>query len=140
MSADGSCQNAVNEHNVNRVVNGLPALSLETGGYCTARKQLPQGLVQTLVQETDRRLDANVPESWLWKNRLVKLVDGATVSLADTEDNRAHYPQHGDQAEGAGFPLARLVGVISLVSGALLGATLGPCQGKGTGEHGLFRE
>ena len=25
MSADGSCQNAVNEHNVNRVGNGLPA-------------------------------------------------------------------------------------------------------------------
>ena len=48
-----------------------------------------------------------------------------------TEDNRAHYPQHGHQAEGAGFPLA---------SGALLGAALDPCQGKGTGEHGLFRE
>ena len=51
-----------------------------------------------------------------------------------------HYPQHGNQAEGAGFPLARLVGVISLASGALLGAALGPCQGKGTGEHGLFRQ
>ena len=44
--------------------------------------------------------------------------------LADTEDNRAHYPQHGNQAEGVGFPLARLVGVISLASGALLGAAL----------------
>ena len=39
-----------------------------------------------------------------------------------------------------GFPLARLVGVISLASGALLGAALGPYQGKGTGEHALFRE
>ena len=38
-----------------------------------------------------------------------------------------------------GFPLTRLVGVISLASGALL-AALGPCQGKGTGEHALFRE
>ena len=119
MSADGSCQNAVNEHNVNRVVNGLPALSLETGRYCTARKRLPQGLVRTLVQETGRRLDVNVPSSGLWKNRRVKWVDGATVSLADTEDNRAHYPQHGNQAEGAGFPLARSVGVISLVSGRI---------------------
>ena len=51
----------------------------------------------------------------MWKNRHVKLVDGTTVSLADTEDNRAHYPQHGNQAEGVGFPLARLVGVISLM-------------------------
>ena len=38
------------------------------------------------------------------------------------------------------FPLARLVEVISLVNGALLGAALGPCRGKGTGEHGLFRD
>ena len=72
MSADGSCQNAVSEHNVSGVGNGLPALSLETGGYCTARKRLPQGLVQTLVRETGRCLDANASESWLWKNRRVK--------------------------------------------------------------------
>ena len=80
-------------------MNGLPALSLETGGYCSARKRLPLGLVQALVQETGRRLDANVPESGLWKNRHVKWVDGTTFSLADTEDNRAHYLQHGNQAE-----------------------------------------
>ena len=73
------------------------------------RERLPLGLVRTLVKETGRRLDANVPKSWLWKNRHVKWVDGTTVSLADTEDNRAHYPQHGHQAEGVGFPLARPV-------------------------------
>ena len=67
MSADGSCQNAVNEHNVKRVMKGLPSLSRETGGYCTARKRLPPGLVRTLVQENSRRLDANVCKSWLWK-------------------------------------------------------------------------
>ena len=93
MSADGSCQNAVNEHNVNRVGNGLPALSSETGGYCSARKRLPQGLVQTLVEETGRRLDANVLEGWLWKNRHVKLVDGTTVSLADTVAEPAEAPK-----------------------------------------------
>ena len=57
MSVDGSCQNAVNEHNVNRIGNGLP-----------------QGLVRTLVQETGRCLDANVPESGLWKNRHVRAI------------------------------------------------------------------
>ena len=61
MSADGSCQNAVNEHNVNRVVNGLPALSSETGGYCTARKRLPLGLVRALVQERRRTFGGASP-------------------------------------------------------------------------------
>ena len=140
MSDDGSCQNAVNQHNINRALLGLSPLSSNTGGYCTARKRLPVEMVRTLAQETGRLLDAHTPESWLWKNRYVKLVDGTTVSLADTEDNQAHYPQHCNQAEGAGFPLARLVGVISLSTGALLTAAMGPYRGKGTGEHGLFRE
>lgn len=39
-----------------------------------------------------------------------------------------------------GFPLARLVGVISLASGALSGAALGLCQDKDTGEHSSFWE
>jgi hypothetical protein len=38
-----------------------------------------------------------------------------------------------------GFPLARLVGVISLSNGAVLDAAMAAYQGKGTGEHGLFR-
>ena len=140
MSADGSCQNAVNELNVNRALIGLSPLSSDTGGYCTARKRLPLEMVRVLAQETGRLLGAHTPVGWLWKGRHVKLVDGTTVSLADSEDNQAHYPQHGNQAEGAGFPLARLVGVISLATGAVLTAAMGPYQGKGTGEHGLFRE
>ena len=32
------------------------------------------------------------------------------------------------------------MGVIALSSGAVLDAAIGPYQGKGTGEHGLFRE
>lgn len=140
MSADGSCQNAVNALNVNRALMGLSPLSGETGGYCTARKRLPLEMVRVLAQESGRLLGAHTPAGWMWKDRHVKLVDGTTVSLADSEDNQAHYPQHGNQAEGAGFPLARLVGVISLATGAVLTAAMGPYQGKGSGEHGLFRD
>ncbi len=38
ISADGSCQNAVNEANVSRVLNGLSPNSTSTGAYCTARQ------------------------------------------------------------------------------------------------------
>lgn len=38
------------------------------------------------------------------------------------------------------FPLARLVGVMSLASGALSGAALSLCQDKDTGEHDSFWE
>ena len=68
-----------------------------------------------------------------------RLVDGTTVSMPDTAENQARFPQHGQQEPGIGFPLARLVGVIALSNGAVLDAAIGPYQGKGTGEHGLFR-
>ena len=69
----------------------------------------------------------------------MKLVDGTTVSMPDTAENQARFPQHGQQEAGVGFPLARLVGVIALSNGAVLDAGIGPYQGKDTGEHGLFR-
>ena len=69
----------------------------------------------------------------------MKLVDGTTVSMPDTAENQARFPQHGQQEPGVGFPLARLVGVMDLSNGAVLDAAIGPYQGKGTGEHGLFR-
>ncbi len=64
----------------------------------------------------------------------------ATVSLPETAENQACYPQPSGQALGVGFPKARIVGVVSLSHGAVLGAAMGPLKGKGSGEHGLFRQ
>ena len=72
--------------------------------------------------------------------RAVKLVDGTTLSMPDTAANQACYPQSGVQAVGLGFPLAMLVALISLSTGAVLRWATGPCRGKGTGEQALFRE
>jgi hypothetical protein len=69
----------------------------------------------------------------------VKLVDGSTISMPDTTQNQARYPQHSNQAPGVGFPLARLLAVICLSTGALLEAITGPCDGPGNGELSLLR-
>jgi hypothetical protein len=60
--------------------------------------------------------------------------------MPDTLQNQAMYPQLASQAEGVGFPIARLVAVICLASGALIDAAIGPFQGKGNSELGLLRE
>jgi len=85
-------------------------------------------------------MDTRTPAQWRWRGRHIKLVDGTTILMPDTAENQALYPQHGSQKAGAGFPIARLVGVVSLAHGALLDVAMGPYQGKGTGEHALFRE
>jgi hypothetical protein len=59
--------------------------------------------------------------------------------MPDTSANQAEYPQSGEQQPGLGFPLAMLVALISLSTGAVLRWATGPCRGKGTGEQALFR-
>ena len=139
LEADGSCQKAVNGWAAQRAGDGLTACSVRTGGYCRARQRLPLEMPSTLARETGRLLSKKASAQWLWRGRVVKLVDGTGISMPDTPQNQARYPQPNTQASGVGFPLARLVMVICLATGAALDAALGPHSGKGTGELGLVR-
>ncbi|MEX2138624.1 MAG: IS4 family transposase, partial [Pirellulales bacterium] len=111
-----------------------------TGAYCRARHKLTEGLVQRLVRETAEACEAQTPDSWLWRNRHVWLVDGTTVSMPDTPENQAAYPQPPAQKPGLGFPLLRLVALVSLATGLLRDAAVGPYAGKEAGETALLRE
>lgn len=139
MSADGSCQSAVDEALVRRLLSGLKPGSASTSAYCQARGRLPETMLSTLARGTAALLQQSTARGWLWRGRHVKLVDGTTASMADTVENQASFPQPSQQVAGAGFPLARLVGVISLAHGAVLDVAMAAYQGKGTGEHALFR-
>lgn len=139
MSADRSCQSAVDNAAIKRLIGGLSTCSTHTGAYCRARKRLPLEMVSTLARHTGRRMTERTPDSWHWQGRPVRLVDGATVALPDTEDNQDAYPQPRSQQPGLGFPLCRLVGIVCLASGAVLDAAMGPCRGKGSDEQTLLR-
>lgn len=140
LRADHACQDAVVRYASERAAQGQTPISLSTGPYCKARQRLPVELLGRLGRLVGGRLESNSARSWKWRGRSVKLVDGTTVSMPDTVENQGQYPQHGKQKPGLGFPLARLVALISLQSGAVLDWTMGPCKGKGTGEDALFRE
>ena len=139
MEADGSCQKAVNGWAAQRARDGLSGCSVRTGAYCRARQRLPLEMVRTLARRAGGLLGQSAPRRWLWRGRAVKLVDGTGLSMPDTPENQAAYPQPSTQAPGVGFPLARLVAVICLATGAAHDAALGPHGGKGSGELGLVR-
>lgn len=140
LSSDGSCQNTVNTFVVNRVFNGLEPCSTGTSAYCKARQSLPLEMVSGIARQTGGVLVEHTPKTWHWRNRRVKLVDGTTVTMPDTPENQAVYPQQNGQKPGLGFPIARIVGLICLESGAVLDAAIGPFKGKGASEHALFRQ
>lgn len=139
MSADRSCQKAVNEALVQRLFGGLPTCSSHTGAYCQARQRLPLEMIKELTCYTGCIMSQGSAKHWHWRGRPVRLVDGTTVSMPDTEDNQLAYPQPDSQQAGLGFPSSRMVGMICLGSGALLDAAIGPCKGKGSDEQSLLR-
>src|SRR3990172_3353432 len=96
-------------------------------------------MAMALTRETGQVLSARAQAGWRWRGRTVKLVDGSGISMPDTPQNQACYPQPSSQAEGVDFPLARIVAVICLSTGAVMDAAMGPFSGKGNSELGLLR-
>ena len=139
LSADRSCQKAVDEAAVKRLGAGLAPCSTHTGAYCMARARLPMEMVTTLAGYVGQWVTAHAPHAWRWRGQPVRLVDGTTLRLPDTPANQAAYPQPRSQKPGLGFPLCRMVGLVCLGSGALLNAAIGRYRGKGGDEQSLLR-
>jgi hypothetical protein len=139
LSADGSCQQAVDDAVIKRIIGGLPRCAASTSAYCQARGRLPTKMVSALARQVGGMIGASAPCWWHSWNRPVRLVDGATATMADTAENQAVYPQPSSQKPGLGFPICRMVALICLGSGAVLDAATGPCEGKGSDEQTLLR-
>ena len=140
LSPDGSCRDALSRLRPWLIANGHQPCSPNTGSYCKARKRLPEGAVATLARQSGQQLCEQTPAAWLWKGRRVTIVDGTTVSMADTVANQAAYPQQRAQQPGLGFPIVRAVAFFDLGCGAWTTLGIGPYRGKETGEMALCRE
>jgi putative transposase len=139
LSPDHSCRAAVK-----RIAAWLGRLGQkindeDTSPYCKARARLPEAVPFRLMRSLGHELHDDEPEEWRWCDRRVKVVDGTTVSMPDTAANQREYPQSPSQRPGLGFPIARMVVVFCLATGAALEAAMGKYQGKQTGENALFR-
>jgi hypothetical protein len=139
LSEDQSCRNAVARLLAFRTAQRLGACSTDTGSYCEARGRLPEELIRRLARQTGKEIHDQAPSAWRVRGRPVKLVDGTTVSMPDTAANTAAFDKPRNQRGPSGFPVARLVAVLCLATGAALDAAIGPCRGKKTGELSLFR-
>ena len=60
--------------------------------------------------------------------------------MPDSSSNQKEYPHTKTQKEGLGFPVCRIVAIISLTTGSIIDANIGKYSGKGTGEQALLRD
>ncbi len=118
LDPDKTCHNAVS-----RIISWLASENVElpsqdTGGYCQARKRLPEKLFALLFSSVADSLEKKVTDLQLWCGRHIKVIDGSTASMPDTPENQEIYPQPSSQKPGCGFPIAKLGVLFSLVTGA----------------------
>ena len=138
---------------------GRRVCDTNTGAYCRARLKLPFEAVRDITKRLAYDLEAAVdrvavlddeeaessqcPEvvaevkSTAVGGRIL-LVDGFTITAADTPENQEEYPQNPRQAEGLGFPILRCVSLISMATGMLVDLAYGPYCGKESGETALL--
>jgi hypothetical protein len=140
MGGHKNCVSTVARIIVLLVAMGREPCSAATGAYCKARAKLPEKFLRRLTYQVGTELDDRALADWRWLDRRVVLVDGTTVTLADTPENQRAYPQARTQRPGLGYPIIRLVVLLSFATAAVLGAAWGPYSGKQTGESALFRE
>jgi len=140
LDASHCCRHAVARFLAWRLSQRLAPCSADTSAYCKARGRLPEAVLARLVRQTGQRASDDRPSGWRWAGRVVKVVDGTTVSMPDTPANQQAFPQSRAQKAGVGFPLARMVVLFSLAVGTALDAAFGPYRGKQTGELSLFRQ
>lgn len=139
LSEDHSCRDAVSRIIAHRAAHGITICSPNTASYCNARSRISTSVLRTLATRTAEELQTSAADPWKWNGRSVFIVDGSSVSMPDTPENQAVYPQPPNQQPGLGFPLARIAVLLSLATGACHDLAIAPYQGKGTGETNLFR-
>jgi hypothetical protein len=140
LGPDKSCRKAVAGVVTEEFVSNGGDVSTNTGPYCKARQRLPEKMVRELVTKVGQSSAGCAPSGWKVYGRQLKAFDGTTVKAADTAASQSAFPQHKNQAKGAGFPILRIVTVMSLTVGAVIGYAAGAYKGKGTGEASLLRE
>ena len=105
---------------------GRNVLPVTLFAYSKARQRLPEKVLQRLIPEVAESLEQQVPLAQQWCGRRVRVCDGTTVLMSDTPANQAEYPQHRNQTPGCGFPIAKLVVIFSLLTGAVVAACIAP--------------
>ena len=95
--------------------------AVTSSAYCQARARLDKEVLGLIAGQIRWTLERNTlkAEQGLG-GRAVKIVDGTSVSMPDTEANQKVWPQPSSQKPGLGFPLMKLTGLFALGSRALL--------------------
>ena len=148
-----SCKAAVGRVAALWATLGEKVCCTNTGAYCRARAKISWEAVRDICCQVAASAESLFDDQYVEcdrTNRVVEevcstptsgrvmMVDGFTVTAADTIANQQTFPQNPAQKPGVGFLIVRGVSLISMVTGLLVALELGPYAGKQSGETWLL--
>ena len=123
LTRGSSCREAVRRVQAWATAARQPTPDESTSAYCQARERLPVEVLEAAHEELGSWFDRHHGDKWC--GRSVKVIDGTTVSMPDTEENRRSWSYAPNQKPGCGFPIAHLAGMFCLATGRLVRFALG---------------
>jgi hypothetical protein len=112
------------------VLPGTGRSSMAKSAVCQARARLGEEPVKWLFERCARKWGHESARRHEWRGLALYGVDGTTVRVPDSADNRGFFGDHysGEQKGLSGYPLARVVTLMALRSHILAGASIGPYE------------
>lgn len=120
-----SCSETVKKVQSWMLQKGRQVPSSNTSAYCQARKKIPLKFLKKINKHIIEISSRQKNYRYLWKSRIVKVVDGTGLSMPDTDTNQKVFPQSSSMKPGCGFPQMKLTGLFSLATGTMLGYAVG---------------
>jgi hypothetical protein len=114
-----SCREAIRQARAASPIAGTRMPPVPTSPYCQARGCLPIERLNEIHEALCAEANQALAPKDLWLGHHVKVVDGSSVTAPDTDANQERFPQQSVQRPGCGFPIIRLVALLSLATGML---------------------
>jgi hypothetical protein len=125
----------------------LPSHAEEAFGVALAPSAIPQARyrlgaapIEIIFVHTAEAWAGAAADAQRWRGLALYGVDGTTLRVPDTDENRAAFGLPPSSRGQAGYPQVRLVVLMALRSHLMRAVAFGPYSGKETGEHSLARE
>lgn len=114
-----SCREAIRQARALCINSGKRPPPDEGSPYCQARGALPLDRLQEIHDALCTEARTGLASKDLWCGREVFAADGSSLTAPDTPANQKAFPQQSTQRPGCGFPILRLVALLSLTTGML---------------------
>lgn len=104
------------------------------GAIPKARRRVGEGPLRALFDTSARHWSHGHAADDRWRDLAVYAMDGTTLSVPDTDENREAFCLPATGRGQSGYPKVRLVSLMAARSHVLVDAAIGPFHGKKTAE------